>query len=84
VGADDGDRSATVFSWAMLPLAIAVVAVAWLLAWLALLVVFAWLVRRRADPTTLGVLVRLAQAWRMPAASFKALEHAGRHRDDAD
>jgi hypothetical protein len=73
-----------VFSWAMVPLTIAAVAVCWLLAWLALLVVFAWLVRRRADATTLRILVRLAQAWRMPAASFKALEDAGRRRDDRD
>ena len=72
------------FSWAMLPLTIAAVAVCWLLAWLALLVVFAWLVRRHADPTTLAVLVRLAQAWRMPAASFKTLEDAGRRRDERD
>ena len=72
------------FSWAMLPLTIAAVAVCWLLAWLALLVVFAWLVRRRADSTTLGILVRLAQAWRMPATSFKALEDAGRRRHDRD
>jgi hypothetical protein len=72
-----------VFSWAMVPLTIAAVAVCWLLAWLALLVVFAWLVRRRADATTLRILVRLAQAWRMPGGPFRTLEDAGRRRDDA-
>lgn len=69
-------------SWEMVPLTVAAVAVCWLLAWLALLGVFAWLVRRRADASTLRVLVRLAQAWRMPGRPFKALEDAGRRRDD--
>jgi hypothetical protein len=71
-----------VVSWAMVPLTVAAVAICWLLAWLALLVVFAWLVRRHADAATLRVLVRLAQAWRMPAGSFKVLEDAGRRRHD--
>jgi hypothetical protein len=71
-----------VVSWAMVPLTVAAVAVCWLLAWLALLVVFAWLVRRRADAATLRVLVRLARAWRMPAGPFRALEDAGRRSDD--
>jgi hypothetical protein len=82
VGRDDGDGSATVGSWTMLPLTVAAVAVCWLLAWVALLVVFAWLVRRRADAATLRALVRLAQAWRMPGGPFKVLEDAGRRRDD--
>jgi hypothetical protein len=69
-------------SWAVVPLTVAAVAICWLLAWLALLAVFAWLVRRRADTSTLRVLVRLAQAWRMPGAPFKALEDAGRRRGD--
>ena len=72
-------------SWTVVPLTVsltvAAVAVCWLLAWLALLVVFAWLVRRRSDVATLRVLVRLAQAWRMPSGVFRALEDAGR-RDD--
>lgn len=62
--------------WAVLPLTVAALAVCWLLAWLALLVVFAWLVRRRADAATLRVLVRLAQAWRMPGGPFRVLEGA--------
>jgi hypothetical protein len=69
-------------SLVLVPLAVGAVAVCWLLAWVALLVVFAWLVRRRADPATLQTLVRLAQAWRMPAASFRVLQHAGRRNDD--
>jgi hypothetical protein len=75
-------------SLGMVPLTVAVtvaaVAVCWLLAWVALLVVFAWLVRRRADAATLQALVRLAQAWRMPTASFRFLQDAGRRdgRDD--
>ena len=70
--------------WAAVALTVAAVAVCWLLAWLALLAVFAWLVRRRADTSTLRVLVRLAQAWRMPASSFRILQDAGRRRDGAD
>jgi hypothetical protein len=74
-------------SWAMVPLTVALtvgtVAICWLLAWLALLVVFAWLVRRRADEATLRVLVRLAQAWRMPGGPFRALEDAGRRRHES-
>lgn len=68
-------------TWAMVPLTVAAVAVCWLLAWLALLAVFAWLVRRRADAATLRVLVRLAQAWRMPGGPFRVLEDAGHRRD---
>ena len=75
-------------SLAVIPLTVAVtlaaVAVCWLLAWVALLVVFAWLVRRRADIATLQTLVRLAQAWRMPAASFRILQGAGRGHDPDD
>jgi hypothetical protein len=67
-------------SWMVLPLTVATLAVCWLLAWLALLLVFTWLVRRRSDPPTLRVLVRLAQTWRMPAGPFLALEHAARRR----
>ena len=68
-------------SWAMVPLTVAAVAICWLLAWLALLVVFAWLVRRRAEPTTLQTLVRLARAWRMPVGSFRLPQDAGREDD---
>jgi hypothetical protein len=68
----------------MVSLTVAAVAVCWLLAWLALLTVFAWLVRRRSDAATLRALVRLAQAWRMPDRPFRTLEDAGRRRDGAD
>jgi hypothetical protein len=73
-------------SWVVLPLTVAALAVCWLLAWLALLVVFTWLVRRRADPATLRVLVRLAQTWRMPGGPFRVLEDAAllKHRRDRD
>ena len=71
-------------SWVVVPLTVAAVAVCWMFAWLSLLAVFAWLVRRRADTSTLRVLVRLAQAWRMPGRPFKALEDAGRRRDGPD
>jgi hypothetical protein len=76
-------------SWVVLPLTVAALGVCWLLAWLALLVVFAWLVRRRADAATLRVLVRLAETWRMPVGSFRVLEEAGLRRlrrrgDDED
>jgi hypothetical protein len=76
-------------SWVVLPLTVAALAVCWLLAWLALLVVFTWLVRRRADASTLRVLVRLAETWRMPAGPFRVLEDAALHRrrgsrDDGD
>ena len=63
-------------SWVVLPLTVAALAVCWLLAWLALLVVFTWLVRRRADAATLRVLVRLAETWRMPVGAFRVLEDA--------
>ncbi len=74
-------------SWVVLPLTVAALAVCWLLAWLALLVVFTWLVRRRADAATLRVLVRLAETWRMPAGAFRVLEDAAvrrRPRGDDD
>jgi len=67
-------------SWVVLPLTVAALAVCWLLAWLALLGVFAWLVRRRADAATLRVLVRLAQTWRMPGGPFQVLEAAALRR----
>jgi hypothetical protein len=67
-------------TWQVLPLTVAALAVCWLLAWLALLLVFTWLVRRRCDPGTLRLLVRLAQAWRMPGAPFQALEDAALRR----
>ena len=66
-------------SWVVLPLTVAALAVCWLLAWLALLVVFTWLVRRRADAPTLRVLVRLAETWRMPAGPFRVLEEVATH-----
>ena len=74
-------------SWVVVPLTVAALAVCWLLAWLALLGVFTWLVRRRADAATLAVLVRLAQTWRMPSSPFRMLEEAAasrrpRARDD--
>ncbi len=73
-------------SWLVLPLTVAALAVCWLLAWLALLGVFTWLVRRRADDATLRVLVRLAQTWRMPSGPFRVLEEAAasRHARDRD
>src|SRR4051812_34025556 len=77
---DRTDGSAAVGSWVVLPLTVAALAVCWLLAWLALLAVFAWLVRRRADAATLRVLVRLAQTWRMPGGPFRVLEDAALHR----
>lgn len=67
-------------SWVVLPLTVAALAVCWLLAWLALLLVFAWLVHRRSDPATLRVLVRLAQTWRMPGGPFQVLQDAARRR----
>lgn len=71
-------------SWVVLPLTVAALAVCWLLAWLALLAVFTWLVRRRADAATLRVLVRLAQTWRMPGGPFQVLEEAALRRRPRD
>ncbi|HYY11584.1 MAG TPA: hypothetical protein VE781_11655 [Kineosporiaceae bacterium] len=67
-------------SWLVLPLTVAALAVCWLLAWLALLGVFSWLVRRKADAETLRILVRLAQTWRMPSGPFRVLEEVAASR----
>jgi hypothetical protein len=67
-------------SWVVIPLAVAALGICWLLAWFALLLVFMWLVRRRADTTTLRVFVRLAEAWRMPTAPMHMLELAAAKR----
>jgi len=63
-------------SWVVIPLAVAALGLCWLLAWFALLLVFMWLVRRRADTATLRVFVRLAEAWRMPTAPMHMIELA--------
>jgi hypothetical protein len=83
-GSIEADGSAAVGSWVVLPLTVAALAVCWLLAWLALLGVFTWLVRRRADAATLRVLVRLAQTWRMPGGPFHVLEEAALRRRPRD
>ncbi len=64
--------------WVVIPLTIATLGVCWLFAWIAVLLVFMWLVRRRCDPATLRIFVKLAEAWRMPATSLRVLGPAGR------
>ena len=68
------------YSWVIIPLAVAALGICWLLAWFALLLVFMWLVRRDADATTLRVFVKLAEAWRMPTAPLHMLELAAARR----
>ena len=72
--------AAAVNWWVVLPLTVTVLAICWLLAWFALLLVFMWLVRRRADQTTLRVFLRLAAAWRMPTTPMQMLELAAERR----
>ena len=66
--------------WLVLPLTVTALAICWLVAWLALLLVFMWLVHRSADPTTLRVFVRLAEAWRMPTTPMQVLELTAERR----
>jgi hypothetical protein len=67
-------------SWVVVPLTVAALGVCWLLAWVALLLVFMWLVRRGADTTTLRVFVRLAETWRMPTGPMHMIELAAARR----
>ena len=67
-------------SWVVVPLTVAALGVCWLLAWVALLLVFMWLVRRGADAATLRVFVRLAETWRMPTGPMHMLELAAARR----
>jgi hypothetical protein len=64
----------------VIPLTVAALGVCWLLAWLALLLVFMWLVRRRSDAVTLRIFVELAETWRMPAAPLQVLARAAGRR----
>jgi hypothetical protein len=70
-------------SWVVIPLTFAALAVCWLLAWIALLLVFMWLVRRRCDPDTLKIFVRLAESWRMPATPLHVLASRAGRREAA-
>jgi hypothetical protein len=70
-------------SWLVIPLTLAAVGVCWLLAWIALLLVFMWLVRRRCDPDTLKIFVKLAESWRMPATPLHVLASRAGRREAA-